>query len=494
MALIKRLLFIPLFLLLIGIFFAPKAHAALSNVADTINTSRPSASAPLFSAQVGGSTVGQVTIIDNGSMFLASDSAVLQSDTGQGQNVMTVASMSAQQVGPPVQRNVYFTSAISNAHHAGTALVTNVTATHIIELTPGTLIPNGGKIVITFPGAGSNIASPSATGFSFNNLQTTAVICNPTSACAGGVSVSAPTVTVTTNALQPAASPIYIAIGCTGTLNVSGGFGNCTVYAPALINPTVSSNATCPGNPTVCNADIWKLQIQTQDTGSVVLETSRIVIGTINAVQVYATVEPTMTFSIAGLTAGTNWGGGSGAVNCGNENTNTGIDTSATVVNFGSLNNGNFSKAAQVLTVSDNGSYGYDIIATSSGRLINTSSGVWLPDANGGNGLTANDTPAPMGIKNASGSAFFGISPCGNDVPAIWGGASHIANNSNFSNPWNTGVNGFAGILATYSGSNVNGNDATHGLIVVRYVASIASNTPAGLYTTALTYVATPNF
>jgi hypothetical protein len=493
---IKRILYIPLLLLLIGFLFAPKAHAALGDVSDTLTTSRPSAAAPLVSAQLGGGVTGQVIVVDNGSMFLASDSAVLQSDTGQIQDILTVASMSAQQAGPPVQRNIYFTTSIPDAHHAGTTLVSNITATHMIDFTPGIAIPNGGKIVITFPGSGSNIASPSATGFSFNNLQASQIICNPTTACAGGISITGNnTITLTTSAVQSA--PIYVAIGCTGTITVSGGVGTCTAYKSALINPTISSNTACTAGALICAADIWRLQIQTQDATGIALDTSRIAIGTINSVQVYATVEPTLTFSIAGVTQATNWG--SLAASCGNEAINTGFDTSATTVNLGSLNNGNFSKTAQLLTISTNGSYGYALTSTSSGHLINPAAGIWLPDANGGNGLTANDVPAPAGIKigtNASGSAYFGISPCGSDVAAMWGGANHISINSNFSNPWNNGSGtslGNVATLASYTGGYVNG-DATHGTTVVRYVASIAGSTPAGLYTTVFTYVATASF
>src|ERR1035437_9125890 len=174
MGLIKKLLFLPLFLLFIGGFFAPKANAALINVSDNLSTSRPSAASTIIDNQTGPNTVGQVKIFDNGSMFLVSDSAIFSSDkVTQTQDVTTVASMSAQQAGP--SRYVYFTGLIPHVHHAGTALITNITATHTITLTPGVTIPNSGKIVITFPnpGAGNNVASPSASGFSFNGESAT---------------------------------------------------------------------------------------------------------------------------------------------------------------------------------------------------------------------------------------------------------------------------------------------------------------------------------
>ena len=265
--LIKKSILLPLLLVVLGFFFVSKANAAIYNASDVPTTERPSASAPLVSTQAGGSTVNQVTVVDNGSMFLSSDSAVLMSDTGQTQDIMTVASMSAQLVGPPVQKNVYFTGQIPDAHHQGTTVFAPVTATHIVDFISNNL-PNGGKIVITFPTitdlASGNIASPSGTGFEFNNLTNASVICYPTTACSGGaISVSYPSITLTTAAAL-SGTQVYVAIGCTGTISVTNGFATCSAYKPALINPVVSSNTTCSGSPQVCNADIWKLQLQTQ--------------------------------------------------------------------------------------------------------------------------------------------------------------------------------------------------------------------------------------
>ena len=47
--------------------------------------------------------------------------------------------------------------------------------------------------------------------------------------------------------------------------------------------------------------------------------------------------------------------------------------------------------------------------------------------------------------------------------------------------------------LANYTGGYVNG-DQTNGITVIRYVASIAANTPAGYYTTTFSYMASLTF
>ena len=488
MVFIRKLIYIAIFFPLTGAFFVQKANAAsLTNVSDTISTSRPSAAAPLSATGGIAAGAGQAQIFDNGSFFLASDSAVILKDpaTSEISDVgLNVASMSAAGVPSATNRIVYFTNTATYAHHQGVALVTPVTATHTIKFTTITTIPSGGTILINFPGTGSNTASPSATGFAFNGESAvpTDVICFPSTACSGGTaSNQSTTFTLTTGASITGGTTIYINIGCTATTS-----GPCTAFASRLINPTKTA--------VTGTADAWKINVQTIDTpanGSVVLDSIILKAATIESVQVQATVEPTITFTIAGVNNGatTNFNA-LGTAGCGSEVSNTGIDSTATFVNLGILNNSQPNKVAQVLNVSTNSPFGYAITATSSGRFINTASGFWLTDGNGGNGLTENDVPAPLPIP-ANGTAFFGISPCGADVPtAIWGasGTTMTVGSATVSNPWNTATNGFYATIASHPGS------VSNATTVVRYGAEISGTTPAGIYSTVLTYVATAIF
>lgn len=482
---VRRIVYVTIFFLLTGVFFVQKANAAsLVNVSDILSTSRPSAAAPLSAVGGVAASAGQAQIFDNGSFFLASDSAVILKDAANETSDVSlkVASMSATGVPSSTNRIVYFTNTTGSAHHQGVALVTPVTATHQIKFTTISSIPSGGTIVITFPGAGSNTASPSATGFAFNGeLATpTDVICFPTSACAGGkASNQLNSFTLTTNAIQAGGTTIYINIGC-----ATAASGPCTAFASRLINPTKSAAAG--------TADAWKVNIQTTDTPAnlnAVLDSAILRAATVESVQVQATVEPTITFTIAGLANSANYQ--TSAAACGSETSNSGIDSTATFVNLGLLNNSLPNKAGQTLTVSTNGSSGYAITATSSGRFINPASGFWLPDGNGGNGLTANDTPVPLVIP-ANGTAFFGISPCGADVPSgTWSssGTTMVAASAKVSNPWNTGTNGFYNTIASYTAGPISG-----AVTVVRYGAEVSGTTPAGIYSTVLTYVATATF
>ncbi len=475
----KQLIFVS-FILIFGFFFTSKVNAAnLSNISDTITTSRPSASAPLNSDQAASAT--QVTIVDNGSIFLASDSAVLKPDTGETLNTVNVASMSAQISGTPNTRIVYFTNTAANTHHKGDPITTAISAMHKIRFTTISAIPASGKVVITFPGSGVNTASPSATTFAFNGLNATgglpSTIVTNNITCNTNSSVSAPNITCETTGSVAANTTITFLIGCTAQ---SG--GECTTASPRMINPTKTAAAG--------SADTWKIAIKTQDATPADLDTGSAKIATIEAVQVQALVEATITFTIAGVANGTTISTNNSSCTSNTDVTNSGISPTATFVNLGILANGVINIAAQDLTVSTNSSAGYVITATSSGRFINPASGFWIADANGGNGLTANDTPAPA-VFPASGNPAFGIHPCGTRVStSTWtASTTSFGAGNKYSNPWNTGVNSYYATIASYTGGPVS-NEKTS----VEYASTISGTTPAGTYSNYFTYVATATF
>jgi hypothetical protein len=496
----KGLLALSLLLILAGFLFVPKTHAAsLIDVSDTVTTSRPSAAATISANLVSGATAAQIG--DRGDMYLASDSAIIYPDLGETFEKIVVASNSASNVPVPGHKMVYFTTAFGSNHHVGDALIVNITATHTINFTPNAAIPSGGHIILTFPTTSANTASPSATGFSFNGFNTgnigTVIRCYPATACGGtGQSVAGNTITLTTTGAISV--PVFISVGCNGTLSATGA---CGTPSPVLINPTVLVNQ-CSGQTCTAGAtnDIWKIGIQTTDASSSFLDFAKALVATIQSVQVQAQVEPTLTFSITGMNDATNYTTGS-STNCGSESTNTGINSTATSINFGILTPAQINRAGQILTVTTNQAFGYDIVATSSGRLINAASGISLPDANGGSGLTSNLLPAPAAM--VAGTAAFGISPCGNDVAGVtgisWGPTGTIAGGTALlANPWNSAGNSFGMALANYTGGPsdgfTGGGAGHHGVTVVRYGAAIGTTTASGLYTTVLTYTATPSF
>lgn len=463
------------FLLLLISAGADKARAStLFSSSDTLTTSRPSPSTPLNGAVAAG--VGSVTVYDNGSRFLASDSAHFW---GLGFNTdenVIIATTSADNTG------VFFTGTTSNAHDSGKVLATSITSLHTIKFTTVTSITTGGKIIITFPSSNSsdsNQASPSASTFMLNGISTSNIKVNfsagsATATCTSNTgSWSAgniPTITCTTATATVAGGTIVtVLVGCSAQSS-----GVCTTQVPTLINPTKSAAAG--------TADTWKVNITTTDSSSNTLDTGSTKIGTIESVNVYAHVDPTFTFTIAGVANGFALSGVCTGPNP--DTTNTGIASTTTDVNLGTLNASTISVSAQHFTITSNAISGYSITATSSGHLINPANGFFLQDAQ--TTPTGNDNPAPASI--GAGSGKFGIHPCTTtalnvNIPASpgWGTSSPL-----FANP----SANFYYTLVNSSTLPANSGDDYY----VEYATSPAGGTPPGDYHTVLTYVATSVF
>ena len=473
-----RLIFSLIIFLFTAGLFSDKSYAAtLTAVKDTVTTSRPSASAPLQADQA--AAAAQVTIFDNKSFYLASDSAILQVDTGQTQNTVNVASMSAAGTPASGQRVVYFTNTAANTHHAGTAMIVPVTAMHTVQFTTQTAIPASGKIVIAFPGSGLNTASPSATTFSFNSLASGQISYKLDGTRTCTFTISAPNITCTVDAGGAVAggTTITFLIGCAdGSSNET----TCTTQAPRLINPTKTA-AGGQGAATT-TADSWKIAIQTQDSTSVLLDSANAAVGTIEPVIVTANVDPTLTFTIAGIADATaiNNGNTTGCTN--SELTNSGTGASGTNVNLGTVSSATIRISAQTITVSTNAVNGYSLTATSSGHLINVANGNWITDST---------TPTVM----TAGTSWFGIHPCGLDVTAGTWGTGATGGGAGAKYAWPTQTTSVS--LATKTSGPVgspNPGPTGSGIVSMEYAATVDVTVPAGTYQTYVTYVATPTF
>lgn len=470
------------------LMFAGKAQAAsLTGASDTLSTSRPSPSSPL-SANASSSD-GSLTIFDNGSRYLASDSGILiQKGTT---NIITTNIPIASQ--SSTLTSVYLSGTVGAGAGAGSdILMVPITAMHTVEFTASTTIPIGGTIVIGFPGSGNNTASPSASTFAFNNLSSGNIKANfsaGTAACT--FSVSAPTITCTVGTGSvTAGTTVTILVGCSSNAGTS-----CSTQVPTLINPT-------KGNQTAGAADVWKINIRTTD-GVNDLDTATVSVGTIESVTVRANIDPSLTFSITGINTATAINNGNATGCLQTETTNTGINATATEVNLGTLSNsptatdtkvGNI--AAQLITISTNAANGYVLTATSSGHLRNPSTGYFLTD---------NLTPQ---VFPASGANFFGFHSCGLDTynsdvgTTFWNStASNTACNSYISGStgnickygWPTIA---SQILMASDTTGPIGNSlvAGNGLTSVSYAAGADAGVPPGQYSTVVTYVATPAF
>lgn len=489
-------------IILVIFFLTPqKATAAtLTTARDTITTSRPSPSSPLNAAL--GSTDSQATIFSNSSRYLASDSAkLIRTSTGILIDTGTiVASQSA------ALTTVFFAEQAGSAGDVGTdVLFVPITAMHTIQFTVVNAVPTNGDIVLTFPtltsGDADNDASPSATTFQFNNLVTgtggrdnidffddssdisanvTITETEPSAGSPGTLSLNLDSGTI------GAGSVVKIYLGCTTSTSSS-----CSTQTPRIINPTKTAAAG--------TRDRWKIKIDTENATDVLLDTATVAIATIESVQVLATVDPTLTFTIAGVDDADhilpiNTGNTTGCTNT--ETTNAGLASTETVVNLGILSStpavdtkiANI--AAQLITVATNGVGGYSLTATSSGSLQDPATGY---------AIASNTTPAAFPASNE----WFGIHACGLDVAAatwVEGGASQscVTQPSGSSSTecfygWPTKTTSVT-LASDTSGPVDNTIAAGNGLISVEYAAGVDASVPAGIYQSYVTYVATPTF
>jgi hypothetical protein len=467
------------FIFIVGVFLsfgAGRVNAAtLSSVSDTITTSRPSAASPL-SADAASSALS-VSIYNNGSRYLASDSAQIVR-TSNGADIGAAKIVAAQTA---ALTGVSFTDGLSSAAQAGTdVLITNITAMHTVSFQVPNPVPASGKIVLTFPGSALTTATPSASTFSFNGLTSGNAAANisykldGTRTCTFTVAAPSITCTVDSGGSIAAGTVITFLIGCSDT---SSNETTCTTQAPRLINPTKTAAAG--------TGDTWTLTVTTQDSGSTTIDSGFTKIATIESVVVSATVDSTLTFTIAGIANGSavNTGNTTGCTNT--ELTNSGTSSTATAVNLGALpvsSGTDPNISAQLITVATNAFNGYSLTATASGHLINPATGFAIADST---------TPAVFPAT----TPWFGIHACGADVnTSTWGTAASTTNRGGSGGAkygWPTKTSSVT--LATDSSGPITGSSG-NGLTTAEYAAAVDSTVPPGTYTSVITYVATATF
>lgn len=454
---------------------APNVYAdTLINARDIISTSRPSAIATLgvgVSAPVTRLTLGNMST--NNSRFIADDSVLLVGGPGANETV-NIASMSAIAGGTAA---LYLSSPNTQNHNVGASAMMATTAQHQISFQ--TVNPANGSIQLTFPAGNSvNQNYPSFNGFSFNGLSSgqLSATFNP----------AGPTCTWSVTAASGLIQ-CNLGTGITGPTSVTINIG-LTTTNPVLVNPAKTN--------TVGTQDAWTIRIKTADSDGMEKDSTKVRIGTIEGVEVYATVDPYLNFIINGISnnQSVNVGNTAGCLNT--ETINTGINSSSSEVNLGVLGAAQVNLSAQLLTIATNGEGGFALTATSSGHLQDPQVGYWLADAQGT--PTNNDTPSPTVLT--TGTTAFGLHPCGQDVyTAVWN-----ANASNCTSAGTPGTCRYANPSATYyytlaqdtsgpigSGSSDGNGD---GLTTMEYAATINNLVPAGQYRTVITYVATATF
>lgn len=233
----------------------------------------------------------------------------------------------------------------------------------------------------------------------------------------------------------------------TNSGNASTPSGSVSVQWNGVTNPT-AVNTTFYAIVTTYSDAAWTTAV---DAGSVALSTSQ-------SINVALTVDETLTFC-----AGTSITGENCATIAGDTvDLGTGSTTSAKT-------------GTSVMAASTNGSFGYSIKVN--GNTLTS----------GANTITA----LASATASSAGTSQFGMNLVANTSPATFGanvsGSGSGAADNNYDD---TGLYRFVDndvVASTTSATDANA-------YTVAYIANIAGSTPAGIYSTVLTYTATANF
>lgn len=385
----------------IGAFFlagiiAPATRSAnLTSVSITLSNPRLSFRGSLDSGNVVGSS--QVSINTGSNHPSLTTAQLLEGDgvaIGEGGSLglYTIAGTA------PAADFTITTTLASGDTDLDDDVISTQSATHTVRFTTATAIANGRfRILVPALANDANSADGIPDGGAFDFGSSAPVVTCPDDVTgydfvAGTATASA--ITIGSNDYH-AYECAYSGPGGVGT--VFDGVTNDAIVIDSIINPAPES-----GHSTG-TADSYSLVVQQIDAGFSVADTTSAAVGVIEAVKVTATVDATISFSIAGVA--------SGQTRCG---VSTGVTTTAAAVPFGSLSLSSFGNAAQSLDVSTNAVNGYSVTAIENDQLglagatcVGDNTGTsCIQDATGNGGAMTHTSPAEWTNTSAKGFAY----------------------------------------------------------------------------------------
>lgn len=266
----------------------------------------------------------------------------------------------------------------------------------------------------------------------------------------------------------------------------AGGVGTAITITIGNTNGTNTPIAPAPSaSHTQATADTYSFQVKNYDNVDAVIDSTTGKIAVIESVRVTATVDPTISFSITGVTSGAN-PCGTGATNQTDIDTTTGTNAPLAVP-FGTLSLNTFKDAAHLLTVSTNAANGYTVTAQENDQLGKDGGTTpFIPDADGDNG-TADETTTDT-WDTATGNPGFGYTlkaVSGASVPFTSTGANfNMRRFPSVADPDSP-------LVATVMSNTTTADSNTAN---VCYRISVDATQAAGDYENQITYTATASF
>ncbi len=479
-------IFVALAIVVATAFFAypHKADSAnLTIVKDTLQTSRLSFAGRVIAPTTAGSS--QVFIDPSGtSEFYSVSTAGLKVGDSLvigGTNSYTIASIVSD-----VQFNITTSLAAGDADPAD-SIYLKIKPQHVVTFNTTSAIANGFfRVLIKAAATNQNNNIPDATGFDFGG-GTVDLTASPSAGYT--FSNNAATVSGTGACTSPSGFHCfefhYSGAGAVGTpisLTIGNTSGTNTPIAPAPAS-----------THTEATADTYTIYVQNFDSGDdpsavTPIDQTPGKVGLIESVRVTATVDPSISFSIAGVASG---GYTCATVDAGTDNlididTTTGTNAPLAVP-FGSLTLNGFVDAAHLLTVTTNAPNGYIVTAQENDQLGKDGGTTpFIPDATGDNGTATESVTDTW--DTATGNPGFGYtlkSVAGATVP--FSSTTAVFNARSFPSI----ADPDAPLVQTIMSNTI---PADTDQINVCYRISVDTSQAAGDYENQITYTATASF
>lgn len=343
---------------------------------------------------------------------------------------------------------------------------------HTITFNPATAQPNAYfRVLLPAAASNGNNGSPDASAFDFNTLTTANISATDTT---GYTFISA------VHAATPSGST-----GCTSPANYHcfefhyNGSGNTASTVTLTVgNSSKSLLAPSPADTTQGTSENFTYIVQQYNASHVLVDQTQGKIALIEPVRITATVDPSISFTIAGVASGTR---------CGQtlDVDTTGGTGTPMAVPFGTMALNTFKEAAHLLTVSTNADYGYVVTAIENDQMgKDGGTAPYIPDTACG-GTACTHTTARDWTSTSYPGLGYSIENVSATTPAFQynAGGSFMAKQ-------------FAALIETepaqtlFSSSTIANNEQAY----VCYRLSVGATQEAGDYENQVVYTATASF
>ena len=346
---------------------------------------------------------------------------------------------------------------------------------HTIQFTTASAVANGYfQVLLPADTTTPNDGNPDDEGYDFNttvNVTAPADV-GSTFDFVTGVATAAGATGCTSPANYHCFEFHYSGTGAVGqafTLYIGNTNGSNTPIAPAT--GTSHTEGTADTYPIL----VRQFAADTNPNSATPIDATSARVAHIEAVRVTATVDPTISFSIAGIA--------SGATRCG---VSTDVTTTATSVPFGGMSLNSFKTLAQNLTVSTNASSGYVVTSSENDQLgLGGATTPFIPDTTCDGGTCTESTAAEWDTATNNG---FGYSLENVDAASI--AFEYDTSGDTFRSKQFADITGAETPQTIFSSTTVANAENAY----VCYRLSVGATQAAGDYENQITYTATGTF